>query len=85
MNGENKEKTVTEASEHGESAVADGKFRNTLIFGSVAVFAAIVFGLLYIFVISPSVPQGAEGWSMGWFLFSFAAGLTMIVLPCTFH
>lgn len=48
-------------------------------------FAAIAFGLaaliavgLLWFFIGPASPVG-----FGWYLFSFAAGLTMIVLPCT--
>lgn len=53
--------------------------RNWLIGGLLAVAAAIIFGLLYLFVIAPSVPNG----SVGWYLFSFATGLTMIVMPCT--
>lgn len=55
------------------------KARNWLIFGSVGLVAAIIFGLLYLFVIAPSIPEG----NIGWFLFSFATGLTMIVMPCT--
>ena len=42
------------------------------------VTAIIIFGLLWLFFLSPSNPSG-----FGWFLFSFAAGLSMIVLPCT--
>ena len=40
--------------------------------------ALIVFGLVWFFFIGPATPVG-----LGWYLFSFAAGLTMIVLPCT--
>lgn len=65
------------------SAAVEGKARSWLIFGIVGLFAAIVFGLIYLFVIAPAVPEGGQGYSLGWFLFSFAAGLTMIVLPCT--
>lgn len=53
--------------------------RSWLIFAAVGVFAAIIFGILYLFVLAPSIPDG----SIGWFLFSFATGLTMIVMPCT--
>ncbi len=53
--------------------------RGWLISGTLFVAAAIIFGLLYLFVIAPSVPDG----SIGWYLFSFATGLTMIVMPCT--
>jgi len=65
------------------AVTVNGKTKNALIFGIVGVFAAIVFGLLYLFVISPAAPAEGGGWSIGWFLFSFATGLTMIVLPCT--
>ncbi len=56
-----------------------GTARNWLIGGLLVVTAGIIFGLLYLFVIAPSVPNG----SVGWYLFSFATGLTMIVMPCT--
>lgn len=55
------------------------KFRSILLFGTIGTFAAIIFGLLYLFVLAPSAP----GSSAGWFLFSFATGITMIVMPCT--
>lgn len=55
------------------------KVRSLLIFGTIGVFASIIFGLLYLFVLAPSAP----GSSAGWFLFSFATGITMIVMPCT--
>lgn len=61
------------------SPVPENRFRTFLIFGAVGVFAAIIFGLLYLFVIAPTAP----GSSMGWFLFSFATGITMIIMPCT--
>ncbi|MDC1205289.1 multicopper oxidase domain-containing protein [Candidatus Pacebacteria bacterium] len=61
------------------ASTTDSKARSWLIFGAVGVFAAIIFGVLYLFVLAPSVPNG----SVGWFLFSFATGLTMIVMPCT--
>ncbi len=51
------------------------KFLITLLF---ILFAAIAFGLIWFFFWSPASPVGA-----GWYLFSFAAGLSMIVLPCT--
>lgn len=61
------------------SSSDDNKVRSGLIFGALALAAAIIFGLLYLFVLAPTVPGG----SVGWFLFSFATGLTMIVMPCT--
>jgi cytochrome c-type biogenesis protein len=56
----------------------DSKARTTLIVVLFALLAAIAFGLFWFFFISSSAPQG-----FGWYLFSFAAGLSMIVLPCT--
>ncbi|MFT7507680.1 MAG: FtsP/CotA-like multicopper oxidase with cupredoxin domain/cytochrome c biogenesis protein CcdA, partial [Acidimicrobiales bacterium] len=55
------------------------KARSWLISAAIGTFAAIIFGILYLFVLAPSIPDG----SIGWFLFSFATGLTMIVMPCT--
>ena len=63
----------------GEAAVVQSSVRNWLIGATLFVAAAIVFGLLYLFVIAPSIPNG----NVGWFLFSFATGLTMIIMPCT--
>ncbi|MFM2374233.1 MAG: Multicopper oxidase [Candidatus Parcubacteria bacterium] len=60
-------------------AMEDVKLRSVLIMGTIAVCASIIFGLLYLFVLAPSAP----GSSAGWFLFAFATGITMIVMPCT--
>ena len=50
-----------------------------LLGGLVAVLTLVIaLGLVWFFAFSPASPIGA-----GWFLFSFAAGLSMIVLPCT--
>src|SRR3989338_4698977 len=51
---------------------------------TVGIFAVVLFGIMaaglwWLFTQSTASPIG-----MGWFLFSFAAGLSMIVLPCTF-
>ncbi len=54
------------------------KSKSILISSIFGLLAVIVFGLLWFFFLAPAVPAGA-----GWFIFSFAAGLTMIVLPCT--
>jgi cytochrome c-type biogenesis protein len=43
-----------------------------------ALLASIVFGLFWFFALGPATPVG-----FGWYLFSFAAGLSMIVMPCT--
>ena len=52
--------------------------KHWMVIGLFLILAIIVFGLLWLFFLSPSNPSG-----LGWFLFSFAAGLSMIVLPCT--
>lgn len=54
------------------------KSKSILISSIFGLLAVIVFGLLWFFFLAPAVPSG-----IGWFIFSFAAGLTMIVLPCT--
>lgn len=54
------------------------KVRGKLIGIAFGIFAVIVFGLLWLFLISSGERSG-----FGWYLFSFATGLTMIVLPCT--
>ena len=61
------------------SANVSSTVRNWLIGATLLVAALIIFGLLYLFVIAPSIPNG----SVGWFLFAFATGLTMIIMPCT--
>ncbi|MDP3947540.1 MAG: cytochrome c biogenesis protein CcdA [bacterium] len=53
-------------------------FKTFFAFVSVGIFAVIVFGLIWFFFLGPQTPVG-----LGWYLFGFAAGLTMIVLPCT--
>lgn len=60
-------------------AAPSNAVRNWLIASTLIVAAAIIFGLLYLFVIAPSIPNQ----NVGWFLFSFATGLTMIIMPCT--
>lgn len=53
-------------------------FKTVLALVAFGLFAFIVFGLMWAFFLGPSIPVG-----IGWYLFSFAAGITMIVLPCT--
>lgn len=55
-----------------------GKLKTFFISAALGMAALIVFGLVWFFFIGPATPVG-----LGWYLFSFAAGLTMIVLPCT--
>lgn len=49
-----------------------------LITATLGLFAIMVFGLIWFFFLGPSTPVG-----IGWYAFGFAAGLSMIVLPCT--
>jgi FtsP/CotA-like multicopper oxidase with cupredoxin domain/cytochrome c biogenesis protein CcdA len=70
---------MAEPGVQGGGAGVSSAMRNWLIGATLFVAAAIIFGLLYLFVIAPSVPSGG----VGWFLFSFATGLTMIIMPCT--
>lgn len=46
---------------------------------ALVLFLIIVFGLFWFFFLGPSAPVG-----LGWYIFSFTSGLTMIVLACTF-
>ncbi len=55
------------------------KLKNIFVGSSIALFVLIVFGLLWAFFLAPERPQGG----LGWYLFSYTMGLTMIVLPCT--
>ncbi len=55
------------------------KLKTILAGAAIALFVLIVFGLLWAFVFAPERPEGG----LGWYLFSYAMGLTMIVLPCT--
>ncbi len=53
-------------------------FRTTLISIIIGIFAIVTFGLAWFFFLGPNTPVG-----LGWYVFSFTAGLSMIVLPCT--
>ena len=46
---------------------------------AVVLFGTTIFGLIWFFFLR----GGALPVGIGWYLFSFASGLTMIVLPCT--
>ena len=54
------------------------KLKTILAVSVVGMFGLIVAGVLWFFLAGSAAPVG-----IGWYLFSFAAGLTMIVLPCT--
>ncbi|TSC77566.1 MAG: Uncharacterized protein G01um101433_531 [Parcubacteria group bacterium Gr01-1014_33] len=53
-------------------------FKIIILSLALGLFALIFLGLFWFFFLGPASPVGT-----GWYLFSFAAGLTMIVLPCT--
>jgi len=56
----------------------NSKLKTILAVAAISLFAIIVVGSLWFLLWSPASPVG-----VGWYLFSFTAGLTMIVLPCT--
>ena len=70
----------TTGSQSNRTTVSGVSNNLKIAFVSIALglFAFIVFGLIWFFFLGPATPVG-----LGWYLFSFAAGLTMIVLPCT--
>lgn len=57
----------------------NSSFKKIVVTSAIGLSAVIVFGLLWLFFLSPANPSG----SLGWYLFAFATGLSMIVLPCT--
>lgn len=58
-----------------------GTLKTTIAVASVVLAAVIGMGLFWFLFLAPEA--GTELGRMGWYLFAFAAGLTMIVLPCT--
>ncbi|MDO8520923.1 MAG: cytochrome c biogenesis protein CcdA [bacterium] len=59
------------------------KLKAYVIVGILSLAVVFGIGLFWFLFLAPNLGAGAELGVMGWFLFSFAAGLTMIVLPCT--
>lgn len=59
------------------------RFKQLLVYSIVGLVLLTIFGLLWAFVVNPGGATGLASGSMGWYLFSYAMGLTMIVLPCT--
>lgn len=57
---------------------ATGKFKAIILTSVIGIVGVLIFGLLWLFVFSNANPDG-----FGWYLFAFATGITMIVLPCT--
>lgn len=62
-----------------EAIAISDKARHWLILLTFGLAALIVFGLLGVFFGSSTNVEG-----VGWYVFAYAMGLTMIVLPCTF-
>ena len=64
----------------GQKTAPKGKKigRSFFVFLTVVLSVIIVGGLFWAFAFSSASPVG-----IGWFLFAFATGLSMIVLPCT--
>lgn len=58
-----------------------GNLKTIIAISAVVLTAVIGMGLFWFLFLAPQA--GAEIGRLGWYLFSFAAGLTMIVLPCT--
>ena len=63
----------------GVTTPVSDKARHWIIFLTLGLGAVIVLGLIWAFLGSSTQVEG-----FGWYLFSYAMGLTMIVLPCTF-
>ena len=61
-----------------ESQPQPEKGRLGFLVFAISLFGIIIAGLVWLFLFSTDSPIG-----LGWFLFSFASGLSMIVLPCT--
>lgn len=58
-----------------------GHLKTIIAITAILLTTVIGMGLLWFLFLAPQA--GAEIGRLGWYLFSFAAGLTMIVLPCT--
>ncbi|MEK7519888.1 MAG: multicopper oxidase domain-containing protein [Patescibacteria group bacterium] len=57
---------------------SDQRWRVPFVILATALFGVFIYGFYWILTASSGSPIGT-----GWFVFSFAAGLSMIVLPCT--
>ncbi len=62
---------------------SSGNLKAIIAVSALVIASIIAAGLFWFLFLAPSVGEGAELGKLGWYLFSFAAGLTMIVLPCT--
>lgn len=63
---------------HLQQVLQETKLKTSIAIITLGIFAVITFGLIWFFFLGPDTPVG-----IGWYLFSFASGLSMIVLPCT--
>ena len=80
MSEELKTQEVAQPSQAAVSAVpVSAQARHWLMFLVFGLSAVIVLGLIWAFLGNSTQVEG-----FGWYLFSYAMGLTMIVLPCTF-
>src|SRR3989344_5795894 len=60
-----------------------GKLKALIAIAILVLAVVIGMGLFWFLFLAPQVGADAQLGRLGWYLFSFAAGLTMIVLPCT--
>lgn len=62
---------------------ATGKLKAIIAIAILSLLAIIGAGIFWFLFLAPQVGADAQLGRLGWYFFSFAAGLTMIVLPCT--
>lgn len=62
---------------------SSGNLKAIIAVTALVIASIIGAGLFWFLFLAPSIGDGTELGKLGWYLFSFAAGLTMIVLPCT--
>ncbi len=62
---------------------SSGNLKAIIAISAIVVTFIIGAGLFWFLFLAPAMGEGTELGRLGWYLFSFAAGLTMIVLPCT--
>lgn len=59
-------------------------FKKQLVLAAFLLFSVILIGIYYLVTAGPGTQEAALGLSYGsWVVFAYAAGLTMIFLPCT--
>lgn len=60
-----------------------GKLKAGIAIATLALAVIIGMGLFWFLFLAPQVGTDAQLGRLGWYFFSFAAGLSMIILPCT--